>query len=126
MSFLRLSCLFLLIYATYLRCDEVKLVNYVCTLTEKILKAESDTTDVAIGSFNGNMPPEFINEISKCIAKHSMVVMTDFSKKIEDENLWKAQLIIIVTDEVNQVSMDKNITMDTKNCHRNFQTIITF
>ena len=105
MSFLRLSCLFLLIYATYLRCDEVKLVNYVCTVTEKILKAESDTTDVAIGSFNTKMPPEFIDEVAQCISKHSMVITTDFSKRIEDKNLRKAQLIIIVTDEVNQVSI---------------------
>lgn len=109
MSFLRLSCLFLLIYATYLRCDEVKLVKYVCKVTENVLKAESDTSDVAIGSFNSKMPPEFINEVTKCISKHSMVITTDFSKRIEDKNLRKAQLIILVTDETNQVSFSMKI-----------------
>ena len=89
-----------------MRCDEVKLLDYVCTVTEKVLKAEIATTDVAIGSFNSKMPLEFLDEVTKCISKHSMVIMTDFSKRIEDKNLRKAQLIVIISDEVNQVGID--------------------
>ena len=79
------------------------MVNYVCDVTEKIVQADSDTKDVVIGGFSTQLPPEFLNDVSKCISKHSMVIMADFSKRIDNPNLRKAQVIVIVSDAVNQV-----------------------
>lgn len=112
MILLRIGVLILLIYAHYeynVRCDETNLARYVCEVTERIVTENSDTNDVVIGRFNSFMSNDFFDEISKCISRHSMVLTTDFSKKIDNENLRKAQVVIIVSDEINQVNFNLSI-----------------
>ena len=106
MFLLRIGVLILLIYAHYeynVRCDELNLARHVCEVTERIVAENSDTNDVVIGKFNTRMSNGFFDEISKCISRLSMVITTDFSRKIDDRNLRKAQVVIIVSDETNQV-----------------------
>lgn len=103
MIYLRFGVIFLVIFINYMRCDVDMMVRYVCAVTEKIVNADQDINDVAIGNFNTKMPAEFLSEVTKCISRHTMVVTTDFSKKISDKNLRKAQVVIIVSDESNQV-----------------------
>ena len=104
MNFVRFGVLLLLIFVNYMRCDVGEMVNYVCAVTEKIVKADQDIHDVAIGNFLGKVPAEFLSEVTKCISRHTTVVTTDFRKKISDKNLRKAQVVIIVLDELNQVN----------------------
>lgn len=106
MILLRIGVLILLIYAHYeynVRCDEANLVRYVCEVTERIVTENSDTNDVVIGKLNSRMSNDFFDEISKCISRHSMVITTDFTTKIDHQNLRKAQVVIIVSDETNLV-----------------------
>lgn len=101
----RFFCWFLLINTTKHVKGEVKMVNYLCVVTEKILTTDSDTKDVTIATFNNHQSLELLDEVTSCISKHSMVIVTDFSKRIQDIKL-KANLIIFLLDDLNQVSLD--------------------
>lgn len=101
----RIFSVFLLIYISHLNCDEENLVNYVCKIAEKLTTSSGHigNTDVAIGNFSSKMPPEFINEIVKCISKETMVLTTDFGKVISEKKL-KFRNVFILTDEHESVS----------------------
>ena len=105
MSLFRFSFFFILIYARYLQCDEANVLNYVCEFTDKIFADKSETHDVAIGSFNAEMPSNIFNEVIKCISKHSIVTTTDFTMRVEERNLRKAHLTVILSNEFDQVSI---------------------
>lgn len=98
---------FLSIYFHHVTSQNPNLVNFVCELAEKVVKADDNIKDITIGNFNSQMPPEFLDEVLQCISKHTMVIVTDFSIKIKSESLRKSQLVIIISDDVNQVSCYK-------------------
>lgn len=49
MIYLRFGVVFLVIFVNYMRCDVDMMVRYVCAVTEKIVNADQDINDVAIG-----------------------------------------------------------------------------
>lgn len=101
MTLVKNFCIFLLLFGAYnyyVDCEEQKLLKYICDLGEKVLTADVDTKDVAIGSINSKLPADLIDGITACISKHSMVILSDYKKAIKHENLRKASVVILLTD----------------------------
>lgn len=103
---MKLLCIFLLFYAHYIHLsstNEINLLSYVCKVAENILKADSDTKDVAIGYFNSKLSLDFYNGVVECTSRHSIVMTSDYKRPVENKNMRKAQLVIIISDIPNLV-----------------------
>ena len=104
---MKIFVIFLLIYAyqDYVATqNEEILKDFVCKVTENIIKADSDTKDITIGQWNSDLSPEFYNSVVECVSQHSMVITSDLKAVIQHENLRRAQVIIIISDVVKPVS----------------------
>lgn len=78
------------------------LSNYVCKITKDIIKSKYDTQDVLIGNLGGKVWSSTVNEIAGCV-KDSVVVVSDFSKKMTEKSLRKAAIVIVLINEVDMV-----------------------
>lgn len=81
------------------------LPNYVCKVTKDILKSTTDTQDVLIGNLGGKFQAKIVNDIAGCLSgADNAVVLTDLKDKMTEKTLRKAAVVILVFDDVEQVS----------------------
>ena len=104
---MKIFVIFLLIYAyqDYVASqNEEILKDFVCKVTENIIKADGDIKDITIGQWNSKLTPDFYNSVVECVSQHSMVITSDLKAVIQHENLRRAQVIIIIADVADPVS----------------------
>ena len=77
----------------------------VCEITNDIIRSKSDVQDVLVSNLGGKDWSSTINDIIQCLSKDSVVVISDFTAKITEKNLWKISVVILLGfDQDNHVS----------------------
>jgi len=76
------------------------LAEYACNLTKDIIISQSHTQDVLIGNLGGKMESEIINQLIGCIGHENPVVVTDLNSKINEKDLRKASIVVLVVDTI--------------------------
>ena len=83
-----------------------RLPDFVCKITQDIIKSNNHTQDVLIGNVSRIIRTSTINNIVKCLKDISPVVISDFQEPVIEKSLRKAAVIILEFDQVNLVSYD--------------------
>ena len=63
------------------------LPRFVCNITNSHTSIETPTQDILIGNLGGNISPQMVNDITRCIDDEKAVVITDFKGIIKEQKL---------------------------------------
>lgn len=78
--------------------------NIICKIANDVIRACGDTQDILIGNLFNQVWSPTTKDIIRCIDDGSPVVITDFMTRINENNLRKASVVILMFNRINLVS----------------------
>ncbi|KAL7013823.1 hypothetical protein ACKWTF_015606 [Chironomus riparius] len=83
-----------------------KLSTSICKIANDITHSKVETQNVLLGTLGGKAMSLEVQDIAQCVAdENPVVVLSTFHTKILERKLWKASVIILIFDSINEVNV---------------------
>ena len=89
--------------------QDVKLIESVCKIANDALGTKNDTQDILVGHIGGSRWTQDLDNLIQCFDKGTAVIVSDFLKVIVKQNLRKASVIVMISNQADSVSMNLNL-----------------
>lgn len=86
--------------------NDDKLPKSICKIVNDIIKTKTDTQNILFGNLSEKYFSAVTNDIASCIDGQVSAVITDFRAKIVETKLWKASIMILIFDTIDEVSIN--------------------
>ena len=87
--------------------NDDKLPKSICKIVNDVIKSNTDTQNILFGNLGGKYFSAIANKIASCINGQGSVVVTDFRENFVETKLWKASIMILIFDTIDEVSTNK-------------------